>query len=182
MQLRRFLQLAACVLVLVGMSFANSLNDPKIIVGGGGNIPTPDTITVQGNQFSFISPSGTSPATSPCIVGEQQDLDCTFINGNNYTWTSLTFFIDPVQGNLSCDGGFFFGGCSVNNQLGIITFVQCFQDFCGSGIGPGNEFQMIVEGFEQNTGFTGNANSVPEPGSFVLMLTGVAAFLRRRRQ
>lgn len=179
MQLRRLLQLAACVLALVGCSFANSVNDPKIIIGGNGGAPfSADIPTVQGNTFSFDT-QGSSP---PCTIDGVPDPTCQFINGNNYTWTSLTFLIDPVQGGLSCDGGSFFARCSVNNQLGIVSFSQCFEDECGSGIGPGGEFQMITDGFQNPTGFTGNANGVPEPASLVLMLTGAAAFLRRRRR
>jgi hypothetical protein len=178
MHLRRLLQLAFCVLVLVGISLADSMNDPRVIIGGGGSPTGPNTFTVIGNTFSFTADTGNSP---PCTVNEQNDPDCSFINGNPYTWTSLTFFISPVQGNLSCDGGFFFAGCSVNDQLGIITFTECSGDVCGSGIGPGGFFQMVVQGFQAPTGFTGNANAVPEPASLVLMVTGVAALLGRRR-
>lgn len=174
MQLRRFLQLAAFVLILVGMSFGNPLNDPKMIIGGGGNTPHwLDTVTVTGNTFSFTAPNGNSP---PCTVNNVNDPDCSFINGNNYTWTSLTFFISPVQGNLSCSGGFFFTNCTVNNTLGIITFSG------GPGIGPDGFFNMITQGFQAPTSFTGNANATPEPASLVLLLTGAAALFRRRRK
>lgn len=173
MQVKRLLLLAACVLALAGLSFASSLNDPKIIVGGGGSAPFPDTVTVTGNTFSF----DTTGASPPCTVNNISDPDCSFINGNNYTWTTLTFFITPVQGGLSCDGGFFFANCSVNDQLGIVTFSG------GSGIGPGGFFQMITTGFENPTGFAGQANGVPEPASLILVLSGAGAlFVRRRRQ
>lgn len=181
MQHRRFLQLAACVLVLIGSCFASSMNDPKVIIGGGGSptLNTPDTFTVIGNTFSFSTATGTTP---PCTVNNQNDPDCSFINGNNYTWTSLTFIMNPTQGNLSCDGTFFFAGCSVNNQLGIITFTQCQGDVCGSGVGPGGFFLVEAQGFAAPTSFNVTANQVPEPASLVLMLTGAAAFLRRRRK
>ncbi len=185
MQLRRFLQLTASVLVLVGCSFANSMNDPKIVISGNGGAPLLNTVTVSGDTFSFVSPSGTSPGTSPCIVNGQTDTDCSIINGNNFTWTSLTFLITPTQGGLSCDGGSFFAHCSVNDQQGIVTFSQCFDDSCGSGVGPGQFFAMSVEGFLSPTEFAVGANGaspVPEPASLVLMLTGAAALLRRRRK
>jgi PEP-CTERM motif len=182
MQLRRFLQLTTSVLVLVGCSFANSMNDPKVVIGGTG-APLLETVTVSGNTFSFVSPSGTSPGTSPCIVNSQTDTDCSIINGNDFTWSSLTFLITPTQGNLSCDGGSFFAHCTVNNKLGIITFSSgCVEDFCTSGIGPGGSFAMSVEGFLAGTGFGVTANGVPEPASLVLMMTGALVFLRRRRK
>ena len=185
MQPRRFLQLTTCLLVLVGCSFASSMNDPKIIIGGGTGSPLSDTITVTGNTFSFISPTGTSPGTSPCIVNGITDPNCGIINGNDTTWASLTFFIHPIQGGLSCDGGSFFAFCDVNNQQGIVSFSQCFEDSCGSGVGPGQFFAMSVEGFLAGSGFgvgANGANPAPEPASLVLVLTGAAALLRRRRK
>ncbi len=183
MQMRRLLQFAACVLVLAGLSFADSMGDPKIVIGGNGGQPFLNTVTV-GNNFSFLSPSGTSPGTSPCIVeGEIQDNDCSFINGTSSTWSSLVFKITPVQGNLSCDGGTFFLQCSVNDQLGIITFDMCNSDGCGTGIGPGAFFTTSVEGFLQDSNFDVTATSLtPEPATVVLMLTGAGAFFRRRRR
>ncbi len=180
MQLKRLLVVAACVLALAGMSFADSLNDPKIIVGGGGNTPILDQITITGNTFSVFSSTGTTP---PCTVNGQSDPTCEVTNGNNYTWTTLSFLISPTQGNLSCDGGFFFAGCSVNNDLGIVSFFACNGQFCDSGITPGGTFIFEAQGFLPNTGFGGTANSVPEPASLVLLLTGAGAlFVRRRRQ
>jgi hypothetical protein len=184
MQMRRLLQFAACVLVLAGLSFADSMGDPKIVIGGNGGQPFLNTVTV-GNNFSFLSPSGTSPGTSPCeVFGEIQDNDCSFINGTNLTFTSLLFKITPTQGNLSCDGGTFFLQCSVNDQLGTITFSQCNTDGCGTGIGPGVFFTTSVEGFLAGSNFDVTASSVstPEPATLVLVLTGAAEFFRRRRR
>ena len=176
MQLRRFLHLAACVLVLVGITFADTLNDPKIIIGGS-NTSLLDNVTIIGNTFSVFSSTGTTP---PCSVNDEDDPDCGITNGNNYFWTSLTFHIHPVQGNLRCDGGAFFAGCSFNNALGIVSFFECKGDFCEPGIAPGATFFFGALGFEKATGFDGTA--VPEPASLILVLTGAGALLRRRRQ
>lgn len=179
MQLRRLLQLAACVLVLVGMTFADAMGDPKIVIGGGSGFPFSDSVTVTGNSFFVFSSSGTTP---PCTVDEQSDPNCEIINGNNFAWTSLTFQIAPIQGDLSCDGGVFFASCSVNDKLGIVSFSACGEDFCEPGIGPGGAFFFEANGFLPNTGFGGTANSVPEPASLILVLTGAGALLRFRRR
>ena len=181
MQWKRLLLLAACIAVLAAIGQADTLNDPHIIVGNGGSgFPVGlDTISVFGNSFSFISPSGSSPATSPCVVGETQDIDCTFINMDRsgdfgVTWTSLTFQILPNQPGLTCDPGPFFAECGIDSELGIVTFTG------GSGIPFGAEFQMMVDGFLPGTEFDATAN-VPEPATLILLATGVGAFIRRRR-
>jgi hypothetical protein len=179
MSLRRLLLVAALTLSLAAIAQADTLNDPKIIVGGTGNAPIGlQPVPIFGSSFSFISPSGTSPGTSPCVVNGQDDIDCTFINNDtqgdhSVNWLTLQFLISPFQNGITCDPGPFFAVCNVNED-GSVNFSG------GSGIPFGAEFQMIVEGFDPNTGFTGNAN-VPEPATLVLLLTGAGAIIRRRR-
>ena len=182
MKRNRLLLLATLIMGLAAIGQADTFNDPHIIVGGGNNNGSVglDTISVFGNSFSFISPSGSSPATSPCVSGEQRDIDCTFINMDRsgdfgVTWTSLTFQILPNQPGLTCDPGPFFAECGIDSENGIVTFTG------GSGIPFGAEFQMIVDGFLPNTEFDATAN-VPEPATLILLVTGVGAFIRRRRR
>ena len=178
MSLRRLLLVAALTLSLAAIVQADTLNDPKIIVGGTGSAPVGQPIPIFGNSFSFISPSGTSPGTSPCVVNGQNDIECLFTNNDtqgdqNVNWLTLQFLISPFQTGITCDPGPFFAQCGVSEN-GSVNFSG------GSGIPFGTEFQMIVEGFLPGTGFTGNAN-VPEPATLVLLLTGAGAIIRRRR-
>ncbi len=49
------------------------------------------------------------------------------------------------------------------------------------GIPPSTEFQIMVRGWPQRSGFGGAAN-IPEPGTISLFLIGMGAVAARRRK
>jgi len=167
-----------------------SSNDPKINVGGDppsapAGIITPD--------FSILSPSGTSPATSPCILIQgtvnTTSPSCLFendisINGVGQTIFSLTFDalgIDPATVNCGFLTGSPFSGCGVDplpNGQGTRVI------FSDGSIAFHTDFTLSFDTFPENFEIPAQAglNPVPEPGTLALLLSGigVAALWVRR--
>jgi len=173
-------------MLLVGMPlWADQIpgNDPRIIIGSGsGSLPV-------GSTFLFGSPSGTSPATSPCVVDGIPEADCVFKNSTNSTFTSLAFDVDttlPPGSMLGCTTGGPFTTCSIGPDGDGI-----FATFTGGpGVLPGGDFSIAVAGWSPDTDFGVGANGMtppdpgtPEPGTVGLFLTGIGGLgiaLRRR--
>src|ERR1019366_5829741 len=66
--------------------------------GGGG----PPESHIGGLSFSFISPSGSSPGNSACVIAGVNDAVCDFVNVSGQTWSTLTFTISPGALLTSC--------------------------------------------------------------------------------
>ena len=160
-------------------------NDPRIIIGSGtGSLPV-------GFTFLFGSPSGSSPATSPCVVNGIPEADCVFQNSTNSTFTSLTVDIDttlPPGSVLDC--GIAIGGPFNTCSIGADSdgFFATFTG--GPGVLPAGDFSVTVDGWNPDTDFGVGANGMippdpgtPEPGTLGLFLTGIGGLgvaLRRR--
>ena len=171
------------------IAFADSNNDPTVIVKGLGNSGVIGS--VDGCQYtcaSFVF-NFTTPAKEPGAL--------KFTNNTDVTWTSLTLVERGNSVALSAIG------CSA-----FTVFTTCTRALTGNGpggypelilsggtgIAPGGNFQ-IGFGCDKKTGtcwpggvsFGGYANTpngvtVPEPGTIALMVTGLGVLVSRRKQ
>lgn len=181
----------ACVfsLLLVASvaAFADSIQDPKIIIRGvsGGSAPTllngcpAQGCTHVGTTFTFGVPDSGKGTLY-------------FTNASGQNWTSLALFETGVAASdISCIQNLFLS-CSVK------TLASGAVEILLSGIkGTTNPMTGILNGqsFSINFGcvngscwpggldFTARANAtVPEPATVALMLTGLGAIVTRRRK
>lgn len=155
------------------------------IIIGKGNRSTPITTLT----FGITSPSGTSPGTSPCFLGNIEVPDCDFVNESGSLWRNLLITFDPVQPdkNLQCSGGPWFADCQFNfgpnNEVLSVFFsnpprsAQCappYGDFCGIPSGLQGDFIFDVQDFIAPTDFEAQAN-VPESATVILCMIGLLA-------
>lgn len=152
--------------------------DPSIIIRGGGG-----SFGLTGSTFTIGTVNGTSPAESPCFVGDTQVADCVFQNATGSGWSTLVFvvnFSSPPVGIFACGFEFdIFSSCSVD-----VTATSATYTFSGgTGIRAGQEFVFDVLGWAAGTTFDGTATLVvAEPASLILALIGLTGVeLRRRR-
>jgi len=175
--------LAFAIALSAGLALADPIPDPTIKLGAGGG--TGDIILP---NFIITSPTGTSPAGSPCILtqldfGSEDEYDCVFENHifPKAPIVALTFDIFGVAAEeVNCElidiESSPFKQCSVSG-IGVDFTRVIFFD----GIIPHDEqFSLVVEGFPAGQNFNGTA-SLPEPGTLALLLVGLGALLARRR-
>jgi PEP-CTERM motif len=166
----------------------------QIVIGRGTH-----SQPINSTTFGIQSPSGTSPGTSPCYLGNIEVPDCDFVNESGSNWTNIFIAFNPVQpGNdLSCSGGPWFSNCQFQfDQNGDATSVLFFNsphaggcnpptsDYCGIPNGSQGDFVFDVTGFTAPTDFDAQADA-PEPSSLVLLslgLLGVGLWRCRRRR
>jgi hypothetical protein len=175
------------------MARANELGDPIIKTGGGQTtapvhlaiiMPAPTPIIIP--TFTITSPSGNSPATSPCVLTQgsitKKSPSCFFIDfitnddGVGEDISQLVFDAPTVPFNPATDkcgflAGSPFASCGVDPLTGGGTEFSFF-----NGLIPFNsEFTLDFEGFQMNTSFASTATVAPELGSFILLfLVGIA--------
>jgi hypothetical protein len=181
MQIR---QIAALTMAITATPFAFAdtlLPDPKAVfhapsqIGGGG----PPESEITSTLFSFISPTGTSPGTSPCVIGGVNDDVCDFLNLSGQDWTKLVFTASPGGDLSSCQPLVGFTNCEVNQQGGP-NIPTVFTFFGGPGIPNGVAFGFSTEGWEANTRFDVVANA-PEPAKLAFLVFGLLiAWLRMK--
>ena len=175
--------------------------DPTIKQGGGDpTSPTP----ISSPAFYIESPSGSSPASSACVLFQSffgappvmtgTSPDCFFANvinpsGTGQNITSLTFDVLNPGGMVTCalintinfktctTGSFDDGGAMVTFSNGSIPFQT--------------DFSLQFTGFPENTQAgcspistcppNTSTSPVPEPGTLVLFFGGIGALLIGRR-
>jgi hypothetical protein len=159
-------------------------SDPRVAIGGDPPGAPAGIITT---SFRILTPSGTSPATSPCVLTQgglnTTSPGCLFendisISGVGETIYSLTFdAVGVAPATATC--GFLTGS----------PFTDCGVDPLPSGNGTQfsfdtgsipfhNDFTLGFTGFPSNFDFAVQAGltstTVPEPGTLGLLLIGMS--------
>jgi hypothetical protein len=166
-------------------------SDPRVALGGDPPSAPAGIITT---SFGILTPSGTSPATSACVLMQgginTTSPDCFFenditINGVGETIYSLTFdAVGIAPSTATC--GF----------LAASPFSDCGVDALPNGKGTQfsfdtgsipfhDDFTLSFTGFPSNFDFEAQAglSAVPEPGTLALFLIGmgIAGLCIRRK-
>ncbi len=162
---------AAASLCLMPPARADTItNDTSIII----HDPSPgETPVPVGFIFDFFSNSSGSLVDTP-----------TFENATDALWFNLLITtvlpegFKPV-GGLNCSqapGTTFFAGCDLTTQTltNGETLVSIFYSGTGNGIPSGASFYFTGGGWASDEVFVANANFVPEPADYLLLLTGLA--------
>jgi hypothetical protein len=160
--------------------------DPSIKQGGfDPSSPTPIVLS----DFTIVSPSGTSPATSPCEVMEGSltftSPSCLFqdvINpsGTGQNITKLVFDVGVSGVTCALVNNIDFAHCTAvpfDDGGTMVTFSG------GKGIPYQGQFTLNFFGFPKDTDFGGTSTTspIPEPNTLTLFLAGVGALLIGRR-
>jgi hypothetical protein len=176
---------ALALLLLVGsvMAFANGI-DPKVIIHGvnGGGSPvkcSPEVCTNVGLNFKFTVPASGSGTLF-------------FTNASGVNWTSLKLIeVVPVvaAANIKC-ASYLFKSCTTmtlpNGSVEILLQgVNGLNADRGIKNGASFSIQFACVGngcWPGGLKFGGHANSVPEPGTIALVMTGLCGIVSRRKQ
>ena len=178
--------IAAMAIVSAPVAKADSLppGDPRIQVGGA-MIDDPTPIFTQ--DFSIVSPSGSSPATSPCLADQGAFVftapGCQFLNvinpgGTGQPIDQMIFDFPTVDAaSMTCgnvDGAVvvFTNPCSISPD----GFGGTLITFSGGLIPFDSIFSITMDGFDEGTTGGVIANT-PEPGTLLLLLVGFVALL-----
>ncbi|MBZ5548291.1 MAG: PEP-CTERM sorting domain-containing protein [Acidobacteriia bacterium] len=183
MKISRFCVLILLIVLGAAVAFADSVNDPRIIIHGvSGSSPTPlcpaKGCTGVGMNFSFSVPKHGSGFLF-------------FTNASGKNWTSLTLIENGTvpASAISCIQNLFTSCTTKTLQNGSVEIVL-------SGIRSGKNPEIgILNGQSFTIGFaclaescwpggldfTAHAGAAPEPGTVALMLTGLGALVSRRK-
>jgi hypothetical protein len=172
---------------MASLAFSDTVfDDPKVVFhppsqSGGGGPPQSD---ITGTIFSFISPTGTSPSTSACVIDGVDDDVCDFLNLSGVAWTTLQFTVSPGGDLSSCQPTFGFANCDVSQQ-GDATSPTIFTLSGGNGIPDGTAFGFSTQGWAADAVFdvaANGASNVPEPSGTALLVGGlVLGFVLTKR-
>jgi hypothetical protein len=171
--------LTGLILFCAASAFADSFQDPKIIIGDP-PCTGPDCIHVTSDTFAFSLPTTQGSFFTGVL---------TFENDSPDTWYSLYLTESGVSwNNVQCGITAFFNFCqavpsSSDPSQTIIEFLNILPN-PGTGIASDNGFTLDFEpvntvAWPSGTNFGGSANGlpVPEPGSTTLLLAEVLLFL-----
>lgn len=181
MRISRFCSLVLIVLFCSALAFADSIQDPKIIVkGAGGDLikgPCPQCVAV-GSSFSFTIPANGSGTLY-------------FTNESGKNWSSLKLIETGVPAaDISCHSALF-ASCTTetlkNGSVEILlSGVQNGAEWRDHGIANGQNFAIqfaCVKGscWPGGIQISGHGGT-PEPGTVALMVTGLGAIFSRRKR
>jgi hypothetical protein len=178
------------LLVIVGsaVAFGTSVNDPKIIIRGvnGSGLSTlthcpPEGCRNVGLNFNFSVPAGGKGTLF-------------FTNASGQNWTSLTLIEHGHQvlaTDISCQTSLFLSCTTKALQNGDVAIV--LSGVKGGlnpqkGIASGQSFSIKfacvgTSCWPGGLDFSAHANAtIPEPGTVVLMVTGLGALVSRRKK
>jgi len=163
--MKRTAVLLAFVLLSGVAAFANSNSDPRIIIKD----PVCESCSGVGTHFSFTSPNSGSGTL-------------TFLNASGVNWHNLDLMESVVPASdITCETHLFMH-CSVTTVGGITTILASGVGGIFKGIPAGQPFSIaFVKWPVGGVNFTAVAN-VPEPATFALLATGLAAIVTRRRK
>jgi hypothetical protein len=167
----------ACVLGMVLAVCTVAANasgiDPSVIIRDPVGCPTNNCVPVTGLTFSFQVPSAGFGVLH-------------FLNSSGVTWTSLILTETGVAAaNVTCSSDVFSCGISAFGQNGA-KMVLLATGGALSGIPNGNSFEIVLGCVNSicwpgGLQFDATANTVPEPATMALLLTGIGALVTRRK-
>jgi hypothetical protein len=152
-----------------------SFDDPQVVVHQLKRGSQP----FSGFSFSFLAPDGSG--------------DFNFFNANPVALLELTLTITP-GGQVEDLPAIF--ACGASSEFDFLPFSNCsfvqigdagsatiVSYLGGPGLPAGSHFAIDLTGYQPNTFVTVTAvpASIPEPGTILLLVTGVGTLLARRR-
>lgn len=177
--------LVVLCLLCTALAFADSVQDPKIVIRGvqGGGAPgklshcPPQGCTGVGMNFEFTVP-------------EKGRGNLFFTNESGKNWTSLRLIERGVPASAITCGQNLFISCTVTtleNGAVEILLSGVKGNTPKNGIPAGSNFLIGFVCVDKNCWpgglqFTGHASAAPEPGTMALLATGVAAIFSRRKR
>jgi hypothetical protein len=184
MKISRLCVTTLFVVLATAIAFADSINDPKIIVKGAGGSDVAQGKCQQcvdvGVNFSFSVPeSGTG--------------SLFFTNDSGKNWTSLKLIETGVPAaDIKCSSSLF-SSCTTetlkNGSVEILlSGVKGNANWADHGIVNGQNFAIAFSCVKQSCWmggmtFTAHAGTgtIPEPGTTALLVTGLVALVSRRK-
>lgn len=177
--------LVVLCLLCTALAFADSVQDPKIVIRGvqGGGAPQrlshcpPQGCTQVGMNFEFSAP-------------ENGHGNLFFTNASGKNWTSLRLIEKGVPASaITCAQNLFLS-CTVSTlENGAVEILLSGVKGHNpkTGIPAGSNFAIGFVCVDKNCWpgglqFQGHASSAPEPGTMALLGTGVAAIYSRRKR
>jgi hypothetical protein len=154
--------------------------DPQVQVRRNGRGVPGTAVPFEGTGFTFLVPTGTGTFA--------------FVNGNEQALRSLTFTIFP--GGPGLPGDLLFT-CETTSDLKALPFSNCYFSQFGSfdtptvvqfrggeGLPSMSFFTVSLTGFAPHTEVSVDSTflPIPEPGTLMLCLSGLAALVAWRRR
>ena len=181
---------AVLIMLSASTTRADAVDDPRIGAGGGGSCAVGGGVVTSSTQSFSIPAVDLYPPTGPCIVdftnetggiltGITLDLSTLFAGqltcgldpGSPFT----SFLQPPATPSNSCT---FFGASIPEGGVFGLTFGSTGHPFCA----PDSTVPSPGVCSDPLTSLDGSLHPTPEPASFALIGTGLAALMARRKK